>query len=87
MKDIVWPKIKTFLENTQTNEILCYLERKYDTPEKKSAFARQLDTFLMQFKKPGPLQPVTKHHIAPSDHSIVIPAPVRQCLNSKVTQA
>ena len=57
--DIVWPRVKTFMEEGKSNEILRYLEGKYDTPEKKGAFARQLDAFLMQFKKPGPLQPVT----------------------------
>ena len=43
-----------------SNEILCYLERKYDTPEKKCAFAQLLDAFLEQFKRPQPLQPLAE---------------------------
>lgn len=54
MAAIVWREVKAFKVASSSKEILCYLEHKYDTPEKKHVFARQLDAFLQQFKTPQP---------------------------------
>ena len=53
------------MAESHCKEILCYLERKYDTPEKKQVFALQLDAFLQQFKTPQPQQPLAAEQTKP----------------------